>query len=92
MYSDNIQYSPYILSLQVKEKIFGNSRSGGEFGTSEWSMNVLGTTNAKKGPHECYNAYREFCDKELDAHILAAAMEHFGMTNVEGMCQTVCIP
>lgn len=47
-------------------------------------MNVLGTTNAKKGPKEDYNSYREYCDKELDGHILAAAMTHFEMTNVTG--------
>jgi len=29
-------------------------------------MNFLYTSNAKKGPHKAFNAYKEFCGKELD--------------------------
>jgi len=47
-------------------------------------MNFLFTSNAKKGPHKAFNAYKEFCDKELDGQIVAAAMEHFNMEEFEG--------
>ena len=42
-------------------------------------MNVLHTSNAKKGPHDAYNAYRDFTDKETDAQIISATMKHFNM-------------
>lgn len=48
-------------------------------------MNVLGTTNAKKGPEAAYNAYKEFNDKETDAEIVAATMVHFNMNKVTGI-------
>lgn len=47
-------------------------------------MNVLRCTNAKKGPHEAFNAYSEYNDKELDAQIVAIAMTYFGMENIDG--------
>ena len=47
-------------------------------------MNVLHTTNAKKGPEDAYNAYKEYNDKETDAEIVAAAMEYFGMKDISG--------
>lgn len=47
-------------------------------------MNVLKNTNAKKGPHDAFNAYSEYNDKELDGQILAIAMTYFGMENVDG--------
>jgi len=44
----------------------------------------LKTTNAKKGPHKEFNAYKEYSDKEYsdketDAQILAATMVYFDM-------------
>ena len=47
-------------------------------------MNILRTTNAKKGPNKDYNAYREFNDKETDAQILTVAMIEFGMKDISG--------
>ena len=47
-------------------------------------MNVLYASNAKKGPHQAFNAYKEFCDKELDGQIIAATMIYFNMKNFEG--------
>ena len=47
-------------------------------------MNLLHTTNAKQGPHDNYNAYSEFNDKETDAQICAAAMKHFGISRTTG--------
>ncbi|XP_066910178.1 uncharacterized protein [Clytia hemisphaerica] len=68
----------------VKESIFGHPNSGSQFGTSQWAMNVLRCTNAKKGPHKAFNAYSEYTDKELDAQIVSIAMTYFGMKNIEG--------
>ena len=62
----------------MKEEIFQKD-SASEFGTAMWSMNVLGTTNAKKGPHKAYNAYKEYSDKELNAQIVEMTMTYFGM-------------
>ena len=47
-------------------------------------MNVLHTSNAKKGPHDAYNAYRDFTDKETDAQIISATMKHFNMEKIDG--------
>ena len=68
----------------MKDKIFRKVESGSEFGTTTWAMNVLRTSNAKKGPHKSMNAYSEFSDKELDGQIAAISMHHFNMTNYDG--------
>ena len=41
-------------------------------------------TNAKKGVDD-YNAYREFHDREVEGHIIAAFMVFCGMENMERM-------
>lgn len=41
-------------------------------------------TNAKKGVDD-YNAYREFHDREVEGHIIAAFMVFCGMANMERM-------
>jgi len=46
-------------------------------------MNVMKTSNAKKGPHKAMNAYEEYSDKELDAQVAAITMDHLGMSNFE---------
>ena len=47
-------------------------------------MNFLYASNAKKGPHSAFNAYKEFTDKELDGLIIAAAMNEFKMKLFDG--------
>ena len=68
----------------MKDKLFRDEKSGAQHGTTQWSMNVTGCSNAKKGPHKAFNAYSEFTDKELDSQIAAIAMDHFQMSNFEG--------
>lgn len=47
-------------------------------------MNRNGKINAKKGPDKDYNAYKEFFDRETEAHVLAKWMDFAGMKNFEG--------
>jgi len=82
----------FLYNHQVKESLFNHSNSGSEFGTCRWAMNVLRSTNAKKGPHDAFNAYSEYNDKELDRQILAIAMTYFGMENVDGKRNIGCLP
>ena len=49
-------------------------------------MNRNGKTNAKKGPDKDYNAYKEFFDRETEAHVLAKWMDFAGMQSLEGSC------
>ena len=48
-------------------------------------MNRNGKTNAKKGPDKDYNAYKEFFDRETEAHLIAQWMEFVGMQKPEGV-------
>jgi len=64
--------------------MFFKEESATEIGTSCASMNRTGTTNAKKGPHKDYNAYRDFHERGFEGHILPAFMEYAGMKDVEG--------
>lgn len=64
--------------------MFFKEESATEIGTSCASMNRTGKTNAKKGPHKDYNAYRDFHEREFEGHILSAFMEYAGMKDVEG--------
>lgn len=77
-------YLQFIFSAQVKDKIFRNTKSGSETGTTQWSMNVTNMSNAKKGPVMGFNAYKEFSDVELDAQIVVSAMTYFQMKNIDG--------
>ena len=47
-------------------------------------MNRTGKSNAKKRPEKDYNAYRDFTDRETEAHIIARWMKFVGMTSMEG--------
>lgn len=47
-------------------------------------MNRTGKSNAKKGPEKDYNAYRDFTDRETEAHITARWMKFVGMATLEG--------
>lgn len=55
-----------------------------EVGTSKASMNRTGKTNAAKGVHNNYNEYKDFSDRETEAHICAAFMEMSGMVTMDG--------
>jgi hypothetical protein len=70
--------------FQVKDAIFRKNDSGSQHGTTEWSMNVSHSSNAKKGPKEDLNAFKEFTDIETDAQLIVAAMSHFNMKKFEG--------
>ena len=47
-------------------------------------MNRTGKTTAKKGPHDEYKAFRDFHDREIEAHILASFLTHIGATSLKG--------
>ncbi|XP_063054510.1 uncharacterized protein LOC134448782 [Engraulis encrasicolus] len=69
--------------LGVHFKIFCTERSARDHGTLFANMNTVKCSNAKKGPHHAFNAYKEFVRKDTSALFIAAAMEVFGMENVE---------
>ena len=48
-------------------------------------MNVLKMSNAKKGPHKSFNAFKDYSDKELNAQIVAMTMTYFQMQDYGGM-------
>ena len=69
--------------FQICSKLFFKECSASEIGTSCASMNRTGKSNAKKGPDEDYNAYRDFIDRETEAHIIARWMVFAGMNDLE---------
>lgn len=48
-------------------------------------MNRTGKSNAKKGPEEDYNAFKDFIDRETEAHIISRWMVFAGMTDMKGI-------
>ena len=64
--------------------MFLNDESARDVGSSCASMNRTGKTNAKKGPKVDYNAYKDFHNREIDAHIVASFMKFAGMTSISG--------
>ena len=48
-------------------------------------MNITGKTTAAKGVHNNYNEYKEFHERELEAHICASFMQTLEMTKLDGM-------
>ena len=46
-------------------------------------MNRTGKTTASQGVQKKYNEYKEFHDREVEAHICAAFMEMSDMNSVE---------
>lgn len=71
--------------LQIEFETFVKAKSAAELGTSAASINRTGKTNAKKGVHSNYNEYKEFHEREVEAHICAAFMEMSSMYKVDGM-------
>ena len=68
----------------MDKKIFFSNDSSREVGSMCASMNRTGKTNAKKGPKVDFNAYKDFHDREIEAHIIASFMEFAGMKSVQG--------
>lgn len=76
--------------FQVQFELFVKD-SYSEIGTSKASMNRTGKTNASKGVHNYYNEYKEFSDRETEAHICAAFMQMSGMATMNGMSVDIFI-
>ena len=74
-----------ILFFKIYFQLFVKEDSAAELGTSYSSMNRNGKTNAKKGPERDYNAYKEFFDRESEAHVLAKWMNFARINNIEGL-------
>lgn len=65
--------------------MFYNVESVAEIGTTKASINRTRKTNASAGPHKKYNEYKEFHQREVEAHICASFMEMSGMKNSSGI-------
>jgi len=61
-------------------KLFFKDSSAAEIGTTCASMNRTRKSNAEKD----YNAYRDFTDRDTEAHIVARWMKFVGMASLEG--------
>ena len=68
--------------------MFLKEDSAGEMGTSFAEMNRTNNSNAKKGPKNDFNAFKDFHESETIATILAAWMEFSGMDSFEGKLST----
>lgn len=68
---------------QIEFDRFVKHSSAGEIGTTRASMNRTGKTNASKGIEKKYNEYREFHEREIEAHICAAFMEMADMATLD---------
>ena len=77
----------FLGAQQICMKLFFKDSSAAEIGTTCASMNRTGKSNAKKGPDEDYNAFRDFTDRESEAHIITRWMAFVGMTDMEGKDQ-----
>ena len=53
------------------------------------SMNRTGKTNAKKGPDADYNAFKDFFDRETEAHIISCWMDFVGMETMKSKLITL---
>ena len=46
-------------------------------------MNKTGKTNAKKGPDQDYNAYKDFFTHETEGHVIAKWMLFVGLDDLQ---------
>ncbi len=76
--------------IKLEHKTFFKASSAQEIGTTCASMNRTGKTNAKKGPKDEYNAFRDFHDREVEAHILASFITHIGAPSLKGQLEVQC--
>lgn len=63
---------------------FVDHGSAAQIGTTRASMNRTGKTTASKGVEKKFNEYKEFHEREIEAHVCAAFMEMSGMTTMDG--------
>lgn len=73
---------------QIFKQLFFKESSAAEMRTSCASMNRTGKSNAKKGPDEDYNAFKDFIDRETEAHIISRWMVFTGMTDMKGIASS----
>lgn len=71
--------------MQIEFETFVKATSAAELGTSTASINRTEKTNAKKEVHSNYNEYKEFHEREVEAHICAAFMEMSSMYKLNCM-------
>jgi len=57
--------------------------SSAEVGTSRATMNRTGKTTAAKGVQSNCNEYKEFHEREVEAHICASFMQTLGITKLD---------
>lgn len=69
--------------------MFYKAESVAEVGTTKANINRTNKTNACAGPHKKYNEYKEFHQREVEAHICASFMEMPGMKDPSGKLLTV---
>ncbi|CAH1242404.1 Hypp6665 [Branchiostoma lanceolatum] len=65
----------------IHEKVFMKEASARDHGTFYANMNKIQSSNAKKGPHAQYNAYKEAAHIDTCALFIAASLDHFRMDN-----------
>ena len=58
--------------------------SAREIGTTRASMNRTGKTRAAQGVKKRYNEYKDFLQREVEAHICAPFMEMHDMKSLDG--------
>ena len=68
---------------QTEFETFVKAKSAAELGTSAASINRTGKTNVREGVQSNYNEYKEFHEREVEAHICAAFMEMSSMSKLE---------
>ena len=75
--------------MQICHNIYFKDDSMAQIGTTCASMNRTGKTNAKKGPDVDYNAFKDFFDRETEAHIISWWMDFVGMETTESKLITL---
>ena len=80
-YVKKILYILHILLIEFDR--FVRNSSAGELGTTRSNMNRTGKTTAAQGIEKKYDEYKEFNDRETEAHICAAFMEMSDMSTMD---------
>ncbi|KAI8484802.1 hypothetical protein Bbelb_373990 [Branchiostoma belcheri] len=69
--------------FEIHYKVFYSDKSARDHGTLLANMNKIKCSNAKKGPHGAFNAYKQMVTKETSSMFITCALPVFGMNNVE---------
>ncbi|XP_035688825.1 uncharacterized protein LOC118424384 [Branchiostoma floridae] len=69
--------------VEILHSIFYKEASAGDKGSLCSNMNVVGATTAKKGPHDAYNHYKEYINKDIDALIIYACLKAFKLESID---------